>query len=154
MVRSAPKPVKIASGAPWRDQFEFDTSRFESSLPSQPPRSLAGDFGQSRKCRHFRGLADKSLVSGEKSRASRTKGREFRDESLLDEFSISEIWEQERPETGCVSAETGSNLPALLRRAGDRAAVRFAYGWHDDSGNWFRIKARPRRCPGATMLSP
>src|SRR5271169_3564620 len=39
---------------------------------------------------------------------SRTKGREFRRQSLLDEFSISEIWIGSRPETGCVSAETGS----------------------------------------------
>jgi hypothetical protein len=50
----------------------------------------------------------KRPVSGEEYRTSRTKGREFRRQSLLDEFSISEIWARERPETGCVSAETGS----------------------------------------------
>jgi hypothetical protein len=48
-------------------------------------------------------------VSREEFRTSRTKGREFRRQSLLDEFSISEIWARERPETGCVFAETGSN---------------------------------------------
>ena len=51
----------------------------------------------------------KGPVSGEEYRRSRTEGREFRRQSLLDEFSISEIWARERPETGCVSAETGSN---------------------------------------------
>jgi hypothetical protein len=50
----------------------------------------------------------KGPVSGEEYRTSRTEGREFRRQSLLDEFSISEIWARERPETGCVSAETGS----------------------------------------------
>jgi hypothetical protein len=52
----------------------------------------------------------KGPVSGEEYRTSRTKGREFQRQSLLDEFSISEIWARERPETGCVSAETGSTL--------------------------------------------
>src|SRR4051812_24582577 len=49
---------------PRQNPFEFDTSRFESSLPSQPAESLAGDFGYSRKWRHFRRLVAKSLVSG------------------------------------------------------------------------------------------
>jgi hypothetical protein len=41
--------------------------------------------------RHFRRLAAKSPVSGEGYRISRAKRREFGGESLLDEFSISEI---------------------------------------------------------------
>src|SRR3979411_1402105 len=73
-----------------RDWLEFDTSRFESSMPSQPKASLAGDFGYSRKCRHFRMLAAKSPGSGEEYRAFRAEGRDFRRESLLDDFSISE----------------------------------------------------------------
>ena len=40
---------------------------------------------------------------------SRAEGRNFRGKSLLDKFSISEIWAREPAETGCVSAETGSN---------------------------------------------
>jgi uncharacterized protein len=35
----------------------------------------------------------------------------------------------------CLAAEAGSELWAF---AGDRIAVRYAYEWHDDSGNWFR----------------
>jgi hypothetical protein len=67
----------------------------------------------------------KGPVSGEEYRTSRTKGREFRRQSLLDEFSISEIWARERPETGCVSAETGSiggtrKPPALPHRQAGR----------------------------------
>jgi hypothetical protein len=63
-------------------------------------------YALSAKRRHFRGLAEKGLVSHEKSRPSCAKGRESRVESLLIDFSISEIWERERPEAGCVSAET------------------------------------------------
>jgi hypothetical protein len=70
----------------------------------QPKASLAGDFGYSRKCRHFRRLAAKSPVPGEEYRASRAEGRDFQGESLLDDFSISEIWIGSRPEIGCVSA--------------------------------------------------
>ena len=29
-------------------------------------------------------------------------------------------------------------IKALWAVSGDRIAVRFAYEWHDDSGNWFR----------------
>ena len=35
----------------------------------------------------------------------------------------------------------GTRLPADQRAVfvlGNRIAVRFAYEWHDDSGNWFR----------------
>src|ERR1700730_10759836 len=56
----------------------------------------------------FRGLAAKSPVSGEEYWAFRAEGRDFWRESLLDDFSISEIWSASRPETGCASAETGS----------------------------------------------
>jgi hypothetical protein len=42
----------------------IDTSRFESSLPSQPKGSHPGDYPRSTKSRHFRGLAAKSRVSG------------------------------------------------------------------------------------------
>jgi len=55
-------------------------------------------------------LAAKSPVSGEEYRASRAEGRDFQGESLLEKFSISEISVRGCPETGCVSAETGSNL--------------------------------------------
>jgi hypothetical protein len=72
-------------------RLEFDTSRFESWHPSQPPGSLAEIPRHSENRRHFRGLATKSPVSGEGYRTFRTKRREFRGKSLLDEFSISEI---------------------------------------------------------------
>ena len=78
-------------------------------MPSQPQRSLRRDFGYSGKCRRFRRLAAKSPVSGEEIRASRTEGGKTSIESLLGDFSISEIWTGSRRETGCVSAETGSN---------------------------------------------
>ena len=61
-------------------------SQFESYMPSQPPRSLAREFGFSRKWRHFRRLAAKSPVSGEEYRASRAEGGDFWRESLLDKF--------------------------------------------------------------------
>jgi hypothetical protein len=64
--------------------------------PSQPPRSLPGDIGYSQKCRHFRRLAAKSPVSDEEFWRIRAEGRESRGESLLDEFSISEIWMRSR----------------------------------------------------------
>jgi hypothetical protein len=67
-----------------------------NSEPVPPRRSLARDFGHSRKWRHFRRLAAKKAVSGKGFWASRAEGREFRHESLLDDFSISEIWERER----------------------------------------------------------
>jgi hypothetical protein len=64
-------PTILSAATPWRDRFEFDTPRFESSQPSQPPRSLASDSAHSAKTRHFRGLAARSLVSGKKFRAPR-----------------------------------------------------------------------------------
>jgi hypothetical protein len=101
-------------GVPDETQRGFATERtcHEQSdqdwLLSQPQRSLARDFGCSRKCRHFRRLAAKRLVSGAEFWESRTKGRKSRGKSLLDEFSISEIFVWERAETGCVFTETGS----------------------------------------------
>jgi hypothetical protein len=79
-----------------------------------PQRSLAGDSPHSAKRRHFRRLAVRSLVSGEEFRASRTEGPESRGVSLVDHFSISEFRVREFPETGCVSAEAGSNLLRTL----------------------------------------
>jgi hypothetical protein len=84
-------PTILSAATPWRDRFEFDTARFESSQPSQPSWSLSGDFRQSEKCRHFGRLAAKSPISSEEYRATRAEGRDFRGESPLDEFSISEI---------------------------------------------------------------
>jgi hypothetical protein len=110
-------PVRVL---PLARRFEFDTSRFESSLPSQPQWSLATDFGYSRKCRHFRRLAAKSPVSGEEIRASRAEGLESRGASLLAEFSKSKIWVRGCPETGCVSADrfesAGGGSNRLRRR--------------------------------------
>jgi hypothetical protein len=63
-------------------------------------------------------------VSGEKYRTSCTKGRGFRRRSLLDEFSISEIWAREPAETGCVSAETGSTWTGSAPRMFKLTAVR------------------------------
>jgi hypothetical protein len=88
---------------------KFDTSRFESWQPSQPPGSLHGNFVCRRKCRHFRRLEGKDPVSRQEFWRNRTESRESRGESLLDDFSISGNWIRGRPETGCVSAETGSN---------------------------------------------
>jgi uncharacterized protein len=36
-------------------------------------------------------------------------------------------------------------IKELWAFTGDRIAVRFAYEWHDDSGNWFRWVALPGR---------
>ena len=52
----------------------------------------------------------KKTVSGEEFLGIRAEGRESRGESLLDDFSISEIWIRSRPGTGCASAETGSKI--------------------------------------------
>jgi hypothetical protein len=62
------------------NQADFDSAipRFESWRPSQPVGSLAGDFGYSRKWRHFRRLAAKSLVSGDEFWTSGADGRKFR----------------------------------------------------------------------------
>jgi hypothetical protein len=92
-------------------------------LLGQPQRSLSGDFLHTTKRRHFRSLAARSLVSGGEFRASCTEGREFGGESMLDDFLISEIWARRRPETGCVSADTGSNPrrdPTWRRLLGSR----------------------------------
>jgi len=91
------------------DRLEFDTSRFESWHPSQSPWSLPGNFGCWRKYGPFRGLEGKDPVSRQEFWRNRTESRESRGESLHDGFSISENWIRGRPETGCVSAETGSN---------------------------------------------
>jgi hypothetical protein len=58
--------------------------------------------------------------------ASCAKGRESRVESLLEDFSISEIWEQERPETGWVSAEEA--LPKARRSMVGLTVVAYVYG--------------------------
>jgi hypothetical protein len=76
--------------------------------PQPATGSLAGDFGHSRKWRHFRRLAAKSPVSGDEFWTSGAEGGKFRGKSLVDEFSISEISERDIPETGCVFTETGS----------------------------------------------
>jgi hypothetical protein len=57
------------------------------------------DCSHSEKCRLVRRLAAGSSVSGKKNRTPRTEGRDFRGESLLGEFSISEIFgaEERRP---------------------------------------------------------
>jgi hypothetical protein len=39
---------------------------------------------------------------------SGAEGGKFRGKSLVDEFSISEIWARDIPEIGCVFTETGS----------------------------------------------
>jgi hypothetical protein len=83
-----------------KSDFDSAIPRFESWRPSQPQASLAGDFGHSRKWRHFRGLECRDPVSRQEFSRIRTESRESRGESLLDDFSISEIWKLGRPETG------------------------------------------------------
>jgi hypothetical protein len=97
----------------FRDRFEFDTARFESFQPSQPPGSLPDIFRYSEKCRHSRGLAGNRSVSGEENPTFPVVGGIFPDKSLLREFSISEIGQVVGPETGCVLAEAGSNVASL-----------------------------------------
>jgi hypothetical protein len=80
----------------FRDRFELDTARFESSQPSHAAGSLPWHFRVCQNSRHFRGTLP-------------NEGRIFQDESLLRKFSISEICRVACPETGCVFAETGSN---------------------------------------------
>jgi hypothetical protein len=77
--------------------------RFESWRPSQPPRSLAGDFLNFAKSRHFRRLVAKTLVFGEESRLSCAESLKSRGQSLRTDFSISEICVKECPETGLCS---------------------------------------------------
>src|SRR5262249_5715812 len=100
---------------PQNRSIRIDTPRFESSEPSQPPRSLPGDSPHSTKSRHFRRLAAKSPVCAKEFWASRTRGCESGSESLLADFSISRTCERERPETACVCAETGSNPRPFVR---------------------------------------
>jgi hypothetical protein len=88
----------------------FAIQRFESWRPSQPPRSLSGDLPLFAKRPHFRRLAVRSPVSGQESGRLPTESLDPGGVSLLAKFSISEICARERPETGCVSAETSSNL--------------------------------------------
>jgi hypothetical protein len=78
-LRRLERPVRIGHSA------------FESSQPSQPPRSRPGNVLHCANRRHFRGLAAKSLVSGGQFWESRTEGRKSRGKSLLDEFSISKF---------------------------------------------------------------
>jgi hypothetical protein len=56
------------------------------------------------------------------------ESRESGSESLLEDFSISEICERECPETGCVCAETGSNPHLLTLRRGERIRGRKSRG--------------------------
>jgi hypothetical protein len=126
----------------------------------QPGDALAADanaFGSkidmnARRPVDARGLAVKGPVSGEEYRTSRTEGREFRRQSLLDEFSISKIWARERQETGCVSAETGSNPrrdPAAAdgRRSCWPSQARWRAQRHDrdQQGNEGKKYRRPHR---------
>jgi hypothetical protein len=94
--------------------FDSAISMFESRRPSQPQWCHLGDVLRAAKRRHFRGLAAKSLVSVEEFSAPRTEGRGSRDESLLDEFSISEIWARERPDRMSFPEEADS--PSMSRR--------------------------------------
>jgi hypothetical protein len=89
--RLAPTITESAKGHPDRDSA---IPRFESWRPSQPPGSLAEVPRHSENRRHFSRLTAKSPVSGEGYRTSRATRREFGGESLLDEFSISEIQER------------------------------------------------------------
>ena len=114
-----------------RGRFVFDTS-------VRILAALAKDFGYSRKCRHFRRLAAKSPVSGEKFWEICAEGRECRGESLVGNFSISEIWIGSRPETGCASAETGSNLQSVCPRS-------LAYDQLESAGKTPRNRQRENR---------
>jgi hypothetical protein len=112
-----------------REFGDFDSAipRFESWYPSQPSRSIPGDFSHFAKKRHFRRLAARSPVSSEEFRASRTEGLKSRGVSLLAGLSISEICVRKPPETGCVCAETGSNPQRLeLRQSLGRHRASFA----------------------------
>jgi hypothetical protein len=94
--------VRILSGAPQNQSLRLDPSH---------------------KCPGRGRMLTKSPVCGEEFRENRAEGRERRGESLLDDFSISEIWIESRPESGCVSAETGSKLRPTS--AGQRSGARF-----------------------------
>jgi len=100
----------VTTVSPPASDFDSAIPRFESWRPSQPPESLPHVFRHSAKCRHSRWLAAIGWVSGEENPAFTTEGRFIRGWSLLREFSISEIGRAAGPETGCVLAETGSNV--------------------------------------------
>jgi hypothetical protein len=72
--------MKVASGAPWRDRFEFDTSRFELG------------FRVLTEVPTFQEVSGQEPGLGEEFPRIRAEGRESRGESLLGDFSISEIW--------------------------------------------------------------
>jgi hypothetical protein len=78
------------------DKLDFGSAipKFESWRPSQPPGSLAEIPRRFGNRRYFRRLAARSPVSSEGYRTSHAKRQEFGGESLLDEFSISEIQER------------------------------------------------------------
>jgi hypothetical protein len=109
-------------------EIDFAISRFESWRPSQPKGSLPGDFGYSRKCRHFRRLTARSPVSDEEFGRNRAESLESRGVSPLAGFSISEICVRGCPETGCVSAETGSNPQEIRWRLGDSTSGPLSQG--------------------------
>jgi hypothetical protein len=130
----------------------FAISRFESWHPSQPPWSLPGDFSDFAKSRHFRRLVAKSSVSGLESRRLLTESLDSGDVSLLAGFSISEVCTREHPETGCVSAETGSNPAAALRASGALMSSSIGRGGNTGSQNRSRPPAttdlpKPVHCP-------
>jgi hypothetical protein len=140
---SIPAPARdifISAGkAGWQHPKCRDVPGFTRSYPRSPASHL-GLFGDSlsfAKSQHFRRLGAKSQVSGEEFWASRAKRREFRVESLLAEFSISEIRELGRSETGCVWPETGSNPRERLLGTGAAAqrACRLARHSPSDSAN-------------------
>jgi hypothetical protein len=86
---------------------------FPGSNPGAPAshRGLfSGDLLLFAKRPHFRRLAVSSPVSGQESGLLLTGSLDPGGVSLLAKFSISEICTRERAETGCVSAETSSNL--------------------------------------------
>jgi hypothetical protein len=95
---------------PMKREFAVGDWFVEDCVLSQPPRSLSGDLLLFAKRPHFRRLAVRSPVSGQESGRLLTESLDPGGVSLLAKFSISEICARERPETGCVSAETGSNL--------------------------------------------
>jgi hypothetical protein len=75
---------------------------------------------------------------------NRTEGREFRRQSLLDEFSISEFRNGTRPETGCVSAETGSIRETRKPRSGAGSSA-----WPRPKAYGTRFRVSGRRHPAA-----
>ena len=87
-----------------------EIEKFELSSTSRPPRHLASP--SRKRCwppptRSFNEAP--RVYRGARERAASSRG-----ESLLADFSISEIWKLGRPETGCVSVETGSKGSARV----------------------------------------